>query len=55
MNIALLIFYIMSAINLLYDANQHGKPRSNVNFWISLLGRIIFFTLLWWATGWELI
>jgi len=55
MNWALLIIYIFVFLGLLINANQHGKPKDNWNFWTSLICYVIELTLIWWALGWRFI
>ena len=52
MNYGLITIYILSFLNLLVYANQHGKPRDACNFWVGALGTTIQFLLIWWALGW---
>ena len=54
MNIALWIIYVLTFISLLFNANQHGEPRKDTNFWASLISTIITLILIWWALGWNL-
>ncbi|MEK6884261.1 MAG: hypothetical protein AABY22_31815 [Nanoarchaeota archaeon] len=56
MNIALLIIYILTAINLLITSNRHGTPKEeNFNFWETLIVSLITLILIWWALGWKFI
>jgi hypothetical protein len=52
MNYGLLTMYILTGISLLIQANQHGQPQGDNNFWISALGKGINLTIIWWAMGW---
>lgn len=54
MNTALIVIYVLAFINLLWVANQHGKPRDDWNFWAYFISLLIELTLIWWALGWEL-
>jgi len=55
MNIALIILYILTAINLLYTSNKHNLPQKNYNFWSTLYAGVIQWILIWWALGWRFI
>lgn len=54
MNKGLWVFYGLLMLGLLLNAHDHGKPRLNNNFWISLLGTIITLALLWWSVHWRI-
>jgi hypothetical protein len=49
MTIPAIIVLAISGISLLITAHDHGKPRSDNNFWISLIGTIITLGLLYWG------
>ena len=44
-----IIYLVLTAVSLLLAANQHGKPRSNQNFWTSLVAFAIVLSILWWG------
>lgn len=41
MNIYFTIYLVLVVISLLISANQHGKPRKEENFWMSLVSAVI--------------
>jgi len=44
-----IITLVLMGIGLLVAANQHGKPREDVNFWSALLSTAMTFGLLYWG------
>ena len=53
MNTATIILIILWSIGLLVSANRHGKPRTNHDFFVTLIAEIINISLLWWAGLFE--
>ena len=46
MHIPQIIYITLAAISLLIASHDHGKPRTPTNFWVSLIGLGVVFTLL---------
>lgn len=54
MNYGLMGIYILVLMDLLISANKHGKISDEPkNFGLSLIGAIIYLTLVWCALGWR--
>ena len=51
MNWAEITLLVFVSLNLLFAANQHGKPKdeNNNNFWITSIATAIQFGLMWFA------
>lgn len=49
MGIAQIIILILMALGLLISANQHGKERKPVNFWVTAIAVLLESTLLCWG------
>ena len=47
MGISQIIMLVLLGINLLINANEHGKEKTgNHNFWLSTISVVLFLTLL---------
>lgn len=44
-----IILIVIYSISLLLSARDHGKPRPNGNFWLSLVATVISVGLLLWG------
>lgn len=56
MNKALVIYYVLSAIGLLYAAHMHGKPYGGSwSFPQHFLATAIKLAMIWWMLGWKFI
>ena len=53
MNYGLIIIYIITFTDLLYVSNKHGEPRSDYNFWSTLISTLITLVLIWWILGFK--
>ena len=47
------VMNVLFSLGLLISANEHGKPRSNANFWTSLIAACIEVAILWWGGFWR--
>lgn len=54
MNHGLLAIYILTFLQLLVAANQHGKQSTtHRRFYVEAPCVVINLTLIWWALGWR--
>lgn len=44
-----IVYLALSGISLLLTAHDHGKPRTNTNFWSSAIAAVIMISILWWG------
>ena len=51
MNIALLIIYTISFLNLIYSLTKKKEKK----FWLELIGAAGSIALIGWAVGWKMI
>jgi hypothetical protein len=49
MGIPQITILILMGLSLLISANQHGKERKPVNFWVTTIAVLLESTLLYWG------
>lgn len=51
MNTPQIIYLTITAVGLLIEANQHGKPKGpgNHNFWVTAVSTAICLSILYWG------
>lgn len=53
--IAMIVLYVLIAINLLFAANVHGEPRDNWSFPAMFISQLLSLALILWINGWKFI